>query len=105
MYSSFFLLVAELCLPVNIKQMSHLILDSSSEVQKVAYLFLQSAAKKRTEYFVIEAGVDAEAIVKADLPQQILDIIQRDLDLKQIDVQETVSGACSRFIIILSYPL
>ncbi|KAF9458921.1 hypothetical protein BDZ94DRAFT_1068633 [Collybia nuda] len=69
--------------------MSHLISDSSTEVQKVAYLFLQSAAKKRTEYFVIEAGVDTESIVKPQLPPQILDIIQRDVGFEQPELDET----------------
>ena len=57
--------------------MSHLILDPSTNVQKMAYKFLRGAAQKRTEYFVIEAGVDTEGTVKADLPPEILDIVQR----------------------------
>jgi hypothetical protein len=82
------------------EKMSHLILDSSAEVQKVAYLFLRNAAKRRTEYLVIEAGVDAEAIVKADLPSNILDILQRDVELELTDTEATVSVAPSGFIFL-----
>lgn len=63
--------------------MSHLVMDSSTDVQKMAYHFLEGAAKKRTEHFVIEAGVDAEATVKADLPSEILDILQRIIILDE----------------------
>jgi hypothetical protein len=58
-------------------KMSHLILDSSINVQKMAYQFLQGAARKRTEHLVIEAGVDTEDTFKAELPFEILDILQR----------------------------
>lgn len=57
--------------------MSHLILDPSVGVQSMAYQFLQGAAKKRTEHLVIEAGVDSEGTITADLPLEILDVIQR----------------------------
>jgi len=59
--------------------MSHLIEDPSTIVQKMAYQLLKAAAQKRTEYFVIEAGVDTEAVVHATLPPELLEIIQRDL--------------------------
>ena len=60
--------------------MSHLIEDPSTTVQKMAYQLLKAAAQKRTEYFVIEAGVDTEAVVHATLPPELLEIIQRDLN-------------------------
>jgi hypothetical protein len=63
----------------NLIQMSHLIEDPSTTVQKMAYQLLKAAAQKRTEYFVIEAGVDTEAVVHATLPLELLEIIQRDL--------------------------
>jgi hypothetical protein len=63
----------------SILKMCHLILDSSTNVQKTAYQFLQGAARKRTEHLVIEAGVDTEGTVKADLPVEILDILQRTI--------------------------
>lgn len=59
--------------------MSHLILDSSTDVQKMAYQFLQGAARKRTEHLVIEAGVDTEDTFKAELPFEILGILQRTI--------------------------
>jgi hypothetical protein len=59
--------------------MSHLILDSSTDVQKMAYQFLQGAARKRTEHLVIEAGVDTEDTFKAELPLEILGILQRTI--------------------------
>jgi hypothetical protein len=60
--------------------MCHLLMDTSVNVQKMGYRLLQEAAKKRTEYFVIEAGVDTEATVKADLPLELLEILQRNLN-------------------------
>ena len=58
--------------------MCHLIQDPSPTVQKKAYQLLQSAAKKRTEYLVIEAAVDTEGVVQAELPTELMAIIQRD---------------------------
>ena len=59
--------------------MCHLIQDPSSTVQKKAYQLLQAAAKKRTEYFVIEAAVDTEGVVQAELPVELMEILQRDM--------------------------
>jgi E3 ubiquitin-protein ligase listerin len=60
-------------------KMCHLIQDPSSTVQKRAYQLLQAAAKKRTEYFVIEAAVDTEGVVQAELPIELMEILQRDM--------------------------
>jgi E3 ubiquitin-protein ligase listerin len=68
--------------------MAHLILDSSTDFQKMAYQFLRGTAKKRTEHLVIEAGVDTEGTVKADLPAEILDILQRTISSGQTAVLE-----------------
>lgn len=57
--------------------MCHLLCDSSTEVQKMAYQHLREAAKKRTEYLVIETGVDTEDNIQAELPIQLIDILQR----------------------------
>jgi hypothetical protein len=65
--------------------MCHLLTDPSTDVQMTAYHLLQGAAKKRTEYLVIEAGVDAEATVKDGLPKELLDILQQSLAFNQID--------------------
>ncbi|KAF5380135.1 hypothetical protein D9615_006188 [Tricholomella constricta] len=60
-------------------KMAHLVMDPSVDVQKMAYQFLEIAAKKRTEYFVIEAGVNSEAAVTANLPQELLEILQHTI--------------------------
>ena len=59
--------------------MCHLIQDPSPTVQKMAYQLLRAAAKKRTEYFVIEAAVDTEGVVQAEVPIELMAIIQRDI--------------------------
>ncbi|KAF8970121.1 hypothetical protein BDZ97DRAFT_1792056 [Flammula alnicola] len=60
-------------------KMCHLIEDPSVPVQKMAYQLLKAAAQKRTEHFVIEAGVDIEAVVHATLPPELLDILRREM--------------------------
>jgi E3 ubiquitin-protein ligase listerin len=60
-------------------QTCHLIQDPSPTVQKKAFQLLQAAAKKRTEYFVIEAAVDTEGVVKAELPIELMMILQREM--------------------------
>lgn len=60
--------------------MCHLLTDTSISVQRMAYQLLHGAAKKRTEHLVIETGVDVDAIVKADLPSELLEILQRSLN-------------------------
>ncbi|KAJ7746502.1 hypothetical protein DFH07DRAFT_591586 [Mycena maculata] len=77
-------------------KMCHLLADPSVDVQKMTYQLLGVAARKRTEHFVIEAGVDVDAVVKADLPLELLDILQTSLNLSQgdpLDLEEsTVFG-------------
>lgn len=68
--------------------MCHLVTDHSLEVQKNAYNILQMAARKRTEHLVIEAGVDTESNVKATLPLELLDIIQRHVNFTNIDDED-----------------
>lgn len=53
--------------------------DSSVQVQKTAYQLLQKATKKRTEHFVIEAGVDTEQAVKPLLPIELMEVIMQDV--------------------------
>ncbi|KAF7323573.1 Delta-9 fatty acid desaturase protein [Mycena kentingensis (nom. inval.)] len=69
-------------------QMAHLLADPSADVQKMAYQLLTVAARKRTEHLVIEAGVDAEGLIKADLPAELLDILQMALNFDHGDVLE-----------------
>ena len=61
--------------------MCHLLTDSSVEVQKMAYQFLHEAAKKRTEYLVIELGVDTEDAAEAQLPVELIDVLQQSLSI------------------------
>ncbi|KAF7338785.1 Delta-9 fatty acid desaturase protein [Mycena sanguinolenta] len=75
-------------------KMCHLLADPSVDVQKMAYQLLTVAARKRTEHFVVEAGVDVDAIVKADLPLELLDILQTSLNLNQedpLDLDESIA--------------
>ncbi|KAG6877121.1 hypothetical protein C0993_010124 [Termitomyces sp. T159_Od127] len=63
-------------------EMCHLVTDPSVEVQKMAYHFLTLAAKKRTEYLVIEAGVDAEGAANMDLSEDLLGLLQRNVAIE-----------------------
>ncbi|KAG6844999.1 hypothetical protein H0H87_001771 [Tephrocybe sp. NHM501043] len=58
-------------------KMCHLVTDPSVEVQKMAYRFLAIAARKRTEFLVIEAGVDTEGVVDIRISEDLLNILQR----------------------------
>ncbi|KAF8624962.1 hypothetical protein AX15_005604 [Amanita polypyramis BW_CC] len=62
-------------------KMSHLLVGSSVEVKKMAYHLLSTAARRRTEHLVIEAGVDVEATVKIDLPNELIAVLQTDLNM------------------------
>lgn len=84
--------------PITRCQMCHLIMDPSTEVQKMAYQLLRGAARKRTEYLVIEAGVDPEATIKADLPLELVDILQRNININEdgFEQEEQVRQASAR---------
>ena len=49
---------------------------------------MRSAAKKRTEHLVIEAGVDIKSTVQATLPLELLDIVQRHVDVVAVEDEE-----------------
>ncbi|KAG2130479.1 hypothetical protein BD769DRAFT_1452567 [Suillus cothurnatus] len=66
------LLMDEKTLP----EMCHLLVDPSYEVQRMGYSLLQRAARKRTEHFVIESAVDTEDNFSAELPAELLAILQ-----------------------------
>lgn len=68
--------------------MCHLITDPSKDVQKMAYQLLHAASRKRTEYLVIEAGVDSEAAFEARLPAELLGILDRKMNFDQLDEDE-----------------
>ena len=63
--------------------MCHLVVDSSSDVQTMAYTMLREAAAKRTEHIVVEAAVDTETEFKAELPLELVELLQRSL--QQVD--------------------
>lgn len=76
--------------------MCHLLTDSSAEVQKMAYQLLHEAAKKRTEYLVIETAVDVDDTIKIELPAELLEIVHRNLDPDDLD--ESVCASTSEYI-------
>ncbi|KAH9959432.1 hypothetical protein BC827DRAFT_504162 [Russula dissimulans] len=73
-----------------LSKMSHLLFDPSTSVQQMAYKLLREAARKRTEYLVIEAGVDTESVVKSLLPWELVSLLQQSLDI--IDIEEDSSS-------------
>ncbi|KAJ7199225.1 hypothetical protein GGX14DRAFT_468328 [Mycena pura] len=73
-------------------KMCHLLADPSIDVQKMAYQLLTVAARKHTEHLVIEAGVDVDEAVKAELPIELLDILQLNLNFDHggmLDLEES----------------
>ncbi|RPD56966.1 hypothetical protein L226DRAFT_615267 [Lentinus tigrinus ALCF2SS1-7] len=71
-----------------LSKMCHLVMDGSVNVQRMAYQLLQEAAKKYTEELVIEAAVDTEGTMKAELPPELLDILQRTLNQEEAEEHE-----------------
>lgn len=57
--------------------MCHLLGDAPGESQKLSYGLLKAAAHQRTENLVIEAGVDTEDVVKAELPAELILILEQ----------------------------
>jgi len=49
----------------------------------MGYNLLHKAARKRTEYFVLESAVDTEDAVNAELPTELLAIVQSSLVLAE----------------------
>ncbi|KAI0036224.1 hypothetical protein K488DRAFT_41686 [Vararia minispora EC-137] len=60
-------------------QLTHLLADPSSTVLKISYDLLRAAAAKRTEYFVVEAGVGTEEQVKIELPVELMQFLQKQM--------------------------
>ena len=64
-------------------KMVHLLEDSSFRVQKMAYKLLTTAAKKRTEHLVIEAGVaTGDNDIEYTLPIELLEILKKEVDVE-----------------------
>ncbi|KAH7921570.1 hypothetical protein BV22DRAFT_1096259 [Leucogyrophana mollusca] len=62
-------------------QMCHLLYDQSSVVLRMSYQLLSEAARKRTEHYVIEAAVDTEDSVQAELPMELVTILQQSMNM------------------------
>ncbi|KAJ3932590.1 MAG: hypothetical protein NXY57DRAFT_1072227 [Lentinula lateritia] len=80
---------------------------SSIHHDQLAYQILYKAARKRTEYFVLEAGVDTEGKVKAQLPEELLVLLQQSVDL-DIDAENAdIDGDREHeiFVYLLSWML
>ncbi|EEB98781.1 hypothetical protein MPER_01656, partial [Moniliophthora perniciosa FA553] len=79
----------------SLSKMCHLLSDPSVDVQKMAYQLLQQAAKKHTEHLVIEAGVDTEDKFKAELPPELVVILQQSLNVdysEEVEQEQPVFG-------------
>lgn len=76
--------------------MCYILTDSSVDVQKMIYPFLHEAAKKRTEYLVIEAGVDADNVVEAQLPTELVNILRQSSTLEGDDQEQNENVRTSR---------
>ncbi|EJD05481.1 uncharacterized protein FOMMEDRAFT_103536 [Fomitiporia mediterranea MF3/22] len=62
-------------------KMVHLILDPSPEVAKMAYEPLFRAARKRTEYLVVEAAVETSNEMSSyEIPPELLQVLQDALE-------------------------
>lgn len=58
----------------------------------MGYHLLTNAARKLTEHYVIDAGVDTEDVVKPELPLELLTILQQNLgsgEVLDLDEQST----------------
>lgn len=71
--------------------MCHLVSDPSNDVQKMAYQLLREAAKKHTEYVVVEAAVDSEGSYKPQLPSELLSILDRTIDVHEESIEVRAS--------------
>ncbi|KDQ60057.1 hypothetical protein JAAARDRAFT_32435 [Jaapia argillacea MUCL 33604] len=80
-----------------LSSMCHLLVDRSVDAQKMAYHLLHEAAKKRTEYLVIEAGVDGDTTVHCQLPGELLEILQRTLN--QEDLSDSDNNASFGYLL------
>ncbi|KAI5116021.1 hypothetical protein M0805_005027, partial [Coniferiporia weirii] len=85
----------------SLPNMAHLLLDPSPEVAKMAYTLLRGAAKKRTEYLVVEAGVDTSTeTTKYELPDELLQVLQLALELKDNQTEPNTLGYLLGWMIV-----
>lgn len=84
-------------------KMCHLVMDTGIEVQKKAYMLLQQAAYKRTQHLVVEAAVDTENTFKAELPPELLSILQQTInfdDAESLEHPNNVFGYLLSWMIV-----
>lgn len=84
-------------------KMCHLVMDTGTEVQKKAYMLLQQAAYKRTQHLVVEAAVDTENTFKAELPPELLSILQQTInfdDAEPLEHTDNVFGYLLSWMIV-----
>lgn len=70
--------------------MVHVLGDPDVSILRMVYPLLQTAAKKRTEHVVIEAGVDTSEDAKFELPAELLVLVQTILDSPHSGMDGTV---------------
>lgn len=70
---------------------THLLNDTSTEVQKMAYQLMHKSAKRRTEYIVIESGVStAESdLIKPAFPPELIGFLQQSVNEDDPDAPPT----------------
>lgn len=83
--------------------MAHLVRDPSPELAKMAYGLLQDAAAKRTEYLVVEAGVDSSEEANFELPIELLQILQDSLPADDVTNDLVGHFLITRSLSILNY--
>ncbi|KAH7909880.1 hypothetical protein BJ138DRAFT_1154228 [Hygrophoropsis aurantiaca] len=86
-------------------QMCHLLSDSSDAVLRMSYQLLSEAARKRTEYYIIESAVDAEDTIQAELPSELVIILQQSLILGDENDERSNDSSDARYSDIYGYLL
>ena len=80
--------------------MAHLLLDPSPEVAKIVYSLLKLAARKWTEFLVVEAGVDTSEMTKFEIPMELLQVLS--VALEPNDKDEIVGLICGASYVLRS---
>ncbi|KAH8103214.1 hypothetical protein DFH11DRAFT_1521251 [Phellopilus nigrolimitatus] len=85
----------------SLPNMAHLLLDPSPEIAKMVYALLHAASKKRTEYLVVEAGVDTSTeTAKYELPAELLQVVQTALILQGDQAEPNILGYLLGWMVI-----
>ncbi|KAJ3719553.1 hypothetical protein DFJ43DRAFT_1005337 [Lentinula guzmanii] len=86
---------------------SLLCLSSPIHHAQLAFQILHKAAKKCTEHFVLEAGVDTEGKLEAQLPRELMVLLQQsvNLDIDADDANLTGGREHAVFVYLLGWML